>query len=148
MISSPITPFVLCQLVSKLISILIWQKVTTKITTLIHSDHGVKALMVAIQVHDERMTRGFCEILNMLIDLGFEGKRDHDDGRGIRIKDLAYNQSINRHVCNFNDVPYFFFFLINNVRILLIIEKLRNRVHWGCTMGALIKKQKNNDQEK
>ena len=47
--------------------------------------------MVAIQVHDERMTRGFYEILNMLIDLGFEGKRYHDDGRGIRIKDLAYN---------------------------------------------------------
>lgn len=81
----------MCQLVSKLISILIWQKVTTKITTLIHNDHGLKALMVAIQVHDERMTRGFYEILNMLIDLGFEGKRYHDDGRGIRIKDLAYN---------------------------------------------------------
>ena len=64
---------------------------TTKITTLIHNDHGVKALMVAIQVHDERMTRGFYVILNMLIDLGFEGKRYHDDGRGIRIKDLAYN---------------------------------------------------------
>ena len=39
------------------------------------------------------------------------------------------------------------FFLINNLRILLI-KKLPNRVHWGCTMGAQIKKQENNDQEK
>lgn len=74
---------------------------------LIHGDHGVKALTAAIEVHDERMTSGFLEILNMLIDIGFEGKRDHDDGRVIRIKDLAYNRSINRHVCNVNDVPYF-----------------------------------------
>ena len=39
------------------------------------------------------------------------------------------------------------FFLINNVRILLTIERLPNRVHWGCTMGAQIRKQKNNGQE-
>ena len=39
------------------------------------------------------------------------------------------------------------FFLINNIRILLIIERLPNGVHWGCTMGAQIKKQKNNGQE-
>ena len=37
---------------------------------------------------------------------------------------------------------------MNNARILLIIERLTNRVHWGCTMGAQIKKQKNNGQEK
>ena len=43
---------------------------------------------------------------------------------------------------------FFFFFGINNVRILLIIKILPNRVHWGCTMGAQIKKQKNNNQEK
>ena len=43
---------------------------------------------------------------------------------------------------------YNFFFLISNVRILLIIEKVPSRVHWGCTMGAQIKKQKYNDQEK
>ena len=30
---------------------------------------------------------------------------------------------------------YIFFFLINNVRILLIIKRLPSRVHWGCTMG-------------
>ena len=41
-----------------------------------------------------------------------------------------------------------FFFLISNVRILLIIEKVPNRVHWGCTMGAQIRKQKYNGQEK
>ena len=29
----------------------------------------------------------------------------------------------------------FFFLLINNIRILLIIEKLPSRVHWGCTIG-------------
>ena len=40
------------------------------------------------------------------------------------------------------------FFLINNGRILLIIEKLPSRVHWRCTMGAKIRKQKNNSQEK
>ena len=40
------------------------------------------------------------------------------------------------------------FFLINNIRILLIIERLPNWVHGGCTMGAQIRKQKNNDQEK
>ena len=28
-----------------------------------------------------------------------------------------------------------FSFLISNVRILLIIEKVPSRVHWGCTMG-------------
>ena len=39
------------------------------------------------------------------------------------------------------------FFLINNVRILLIIKRLPNRVHWGCTMGAQFRKQKNNGQE-
>ena len=39
------------------------------------------------------------------------------------------------------------FFIINNIRILLIIERLPNRVHWGCTMGAQIRKQKNNGQE-
>lgn len=80
---------------------------------LIHRDHGVKALMAAVEVHDERMTGGFLEILNMLIDIGFEGKRDHDGGRGIRIKDLAYNRSINRHVRNVNDVPYFDVVLYN-----------------------------------
>ena len=42
----------------------------------------------------------------------------------------------------------FFFLLINNIRILLIIEKLPSRVHWGCTMEAQIRKQKNNGQEK
>lgn len=26
-----------------------------------------------------------------------------------------------------------FFFFISNVRILLIIEKVPSRVHWGCT---------------
>ena len=41
-----------------------------------------------------------------------------------------------------------FFFGINNISILLKIERLPNRVHWGCTMGAQIKKQKNNGQEK
>ena len=40
-----------------------------------------------------------------------------------------------------------FLFLINNVRILLIIERLPNRVHWGCAMGAQIRKQKNNGEE-
>ena len=43
---------------------------------------------------------------------------------------------------------FFFFFLISNVRILLIIKKVPSRVHWGCTMGAQIKRQKYNDQEK
>ena len=38
--------------------------------------------------------------------------------------------------------------MINNVRILLIIERLPNRVYWGCTMGAQIRKKKNNGQEK
>ena len=38
-------------------------------------------------------------------------------------------------------------FLINNVRILLIIKILPNRVHLGCTMGAQVRKQKNNGQE-
>ena len=47
-----------------------------------------------------------------------------------------------------HDLSMIFFFLINNVRILLIIERLPNRVHWGCTMGAQIRKQKNNSQEK
>ena len=42
---------------------------------------------------------------------------------------------------------YIIVFWINNVRILLIIKRLPNRVHWGCTMGAQIKKQKNNGQE-
>ena len=56
------------------------------------------------------------------------------------------------HACLFKlsflqHCPLFFFF-INNIRILLIIERLPNRVHWGCTMGAQIRKQKNNDQEK
>ena len=37
--------------------------------------------------------------------------------------------------------------MINNVRILLIIERLPNRVYWGCTMGAQVRKQ-NNGQEK
>ena len=32
--------------------------------------------------------------------------------------------------------------------MLLIMEKVPSRVHWGCTMGAQNKKQKNNDQEK
>ena len=41
-----------------------------------------------------------------------------------------------------------FFFGINNVRILLKIERLPNRVHWGCTMGAQIKKPNYNDQVK
>ena len=44
--------------------------------------------------------------------------------------------------------PIPFFFLISNVRILLIIEKVSSRVHWGCTMGAQIRKQKYNNQEK
>ena len=43
---------------------------------------------------------------------------------------------------------YIIVFWINNVRILLIIKRLPNRVHWGCTMEAQIKKQKNNGQEK
>ena len=38
--------------------------------------------------------------------------------------------------------------MINNVRILLIIERLPNQVYWGCTMGAQIRKKKNNGQEK
>ena len=38
--------------------------------------------------------------------------------------------------------------MINNVRILLIIERLPNRVYWGCTMGAQIRKKKNTGQEK
>ena len=42
---------------------------------------------------------------------------------------------------------FFFFFLINNVKILLIKKKIAEP-HWGCTMGAQIRKQKNNDQEK
>ena len=37
---------------------------------------------------------------------------------------------------------YFFFLLISNIRILLIIEKVPSRVHWGCTMGAQIRKQR------
>ena len=41
-----------------------------------------------------------------------------------------------------------FSFLISNVRILLIIEKVPSRVRWGCTMGAQIRKQKYNYQEK
>ena len=36
---------------------------------------------------------------------------------------------------------FFFFLLISNIRILLIIEKVPSRVHWGCTMGAQIRKQ-------
>ena len=46
-----------------------------------------------------------------------------------------------------NDIQLIFF-LKNNVRILLIIERMPNRVHWECTMGAQIRKQKNNSQEK
>ena len=46
-------------------------------------------------------------------------------------------------VCHF-----FFFFWISNLRILLIIEKVPSPVHWGCTMGAQIRKQKYNGQEK
>ena len=45
--------------------------------------------------------------------------------------------------CSFN----FILFFINNVRILLIIKRLSNRVHWGCTMGAQFRKQKKNGQE-
>ena len=41
-----------------------------------------------------------------------------------------------------------FFFLISNVRILLKIEKVPSQVHWGCTMGAQIKRQKYNNQGK
>ena len=37
---------------------------------------------------------------------------------------------------------------MNNARILLIIERLPNQVHQGCTMGAQIKKQMSNGQEK
>ena len=40
------------------------------------------------------------------------------------------------------------FFFVSNIRILLIIEKVPSRVHWGCTMGAQIVKQKYNGQEK
>ena len=47
-----------------------------------------------------------------------------------------------------NEFFFFFFLLINNVEILLIIKRLPNQVHWGSTMGAQIKKQKNNGQEK
>ena len=47
-----------------------------------------------------------------------------------------------------SEVYFTFFFFINNIRMLLIIRKLPSRVHWGCTMGAIIKKQKNNGQEK
>ena len=48
----------------------------------------------------------------------------------------------------FGNGCFFFFFWINNIRILLIIERLLSRVHWGCTMGAQIKKQKISGQEK
>ena len=44
--------------------------------------------------------------------------------------------------------PSNLFFFFNNVKILLIIEKVPNRVHWGCTMGAQIMNQKYNGQEK
>ena len=40
------------------------------------------------------------------------------------------------------------FFFISNVKILLIIKDVPNRVHWGCTIGAQIRNQKYNDQEK
>ena len=46
------------------------------------------------------------------------------------------------------DVCHFFFFWISSLRILLIIEKVPSPVHWGCTMGAQIRKQKYNGQEK
>ena len=62
-------------------------------------------LIVVIQAHDEMMTCGFYEIRDMLIDLGFKGKSDRDNGRVIHVKDCACSQSINRHICNFNDIP-------------------------------------------
>ena len=40
------------------------------------------------------------------------------------------------------------FFLISNIKILLIINKVPNRVHWRCTMGAQIRNRRYNDQEK
>ena len=39
-----------------------------------------------------------------------------------------------------------FFFFLDNVKILL--KKVPNQVHWGCTMGAQIKNQNYNDQVK
>ena len=38
------------------------------------------------------------------------------------------------------------FFFLDNVKILL--KKVPNQVHWGCTMGAQIKNQNYNDQVK
>ena len=49
---------------------------------------------------------------------------------------------------NINVKKKIYFFFINNVRRLLIIERLPNQVHQGCTMEAQIRKQKNNGQEK
>ena len=46
-------------------------------------------LIVVIQAHDEMMTCGFYEIRDMLIDLGFKGKSDRDNGRVIHVKDCA-----------------------------------------------------------
>ena len=60
----------------------------------------------------------------------------------IHYDDITYTRDFIMQILNC------FFFLINNVRILLIKEKVPNRVHWGCTMWAQIRKQKYNDQEK
>uniref|UniRef100_A0A7N2LLI5 non-specific serine/threonine protein kinase n=1 Tax=Quercus lobata TaxID=97700 RepID=A0A7N2LLI5_QUELO len=43
----------------------------------------MRVLIVVIQAHDEMMTCGFYEIRDMLIDLGFKGKSDRDNGRVI-----------------------------------------------------------------
>ena len=42
----------------------------------------------------------------------------------------------------------YIFFLISNVKILLIIKKVPNLVNWGCIMGAQIRNQNYNGQEK
>ena len=60
----------------------------------------------------------------------------------IHYDDITYTRDFIMQILNC------FFFWINNIRILLINEKVPNRVHWGCTIGAQIRKQKYNDQEK
>ena len=61
-------------------------------------------------------------------------------------KNIKFKNKNEMKIIKLTQSDYFFF--INNIRILLIIKRLPNRVHWGCTMGAQIKKQKNNSQEK
>ena len=65
----------------------------------------------------------------------------------IHYDDITYTRDFIMQILNCYFFFYFYFF-INNIRILLIKEKVPNRVHWGCTIGAQIRKQKYNDQEK